>query len=329
MYFYHFVDLPWFFQSKLFKCRTVNKFHSSPKQNSSHNMLCHVKIFLPVLNINFLSCSVYIHVFKYIHKKLNEWKNDRRIYDGQLFYDLLIDSCFGASQSHMIPRFTESSDFVRTLVVDTTVLDFIISHGRQLPMYTQIGHLRWDSDQGRPSTGMPQGAGLDANSLYPFSMSFDMPTGPCWSSTAPDFVRKGPAPSAVSNSQVAIEWLEFETRQRSTQILHAGNGPEVRIGTTGVPLDGFTPSCMAFNFQGCFWHQCDKCQDWQFRAKKACLESFFNRTPEDFHCYDDMIKDWSYQTELYGWPLCDWMQYHAWWWQWAGGLLDSRDDPVL
>ena len=49
-----------------------------------------------------------------------------------------------------------------------------------------------------------------------------MPTGPCWTRASPDFVRKGPSKQGVNHSQIALEWLDFESQRRGVKILHAG-----------------------------------------------------------------------------------------------------------
>ena len=136
-----------------------------------------------------------------------------------------------------------------------------------------------------------------------------MPTGPCWTRASPDFVRKGPSKQGINHSQIALEWLDFESQRRGVKILHAGNGPEVRIGASGVAVDGFAPSsCTAFFFDGCFWHSCELCQGDPSPTKRAKLESFFDTTAEDIRRYDDMVKDYvaGYCQEVVTMRECEW-----------------------
>ena len=129
--------------------------------------------------------------------------------------------------------------------------------------------------------------GWDANSLYSFSMSQEMPTGVCQTRTAPDFVKKAPATKGTNHSKVSLEWLDFEAHKQGVTIFNASNGPEVKIGAGRVTLDGFEPtSCTAFLFQGCFWHACE-CQegrdeDGRTSAKRARIEEMFGTSMEEF-----------------------------------------------
>ena len=67
-----------------------------------------------------------------------------------------------------------------------------------------------------------------------------------------------------------------------TDITYAGNGPEVRIGASGVAVNAFAPlSCTAYFFDGYFWHCCELCQGDPSPVKRAKLESFFDTTAGD------------------------------------------------
>ena len=163
--------------------------------------------------------------------------------------------------------------------------------------------------RGDPTEVCRRVTGFDANGLYAYSMSLMMPTGPCWIRTAPGFERKGPNPRGVNHSQASIEWLDFEVQQRGVKIFHAGNGPEVRIGAAGVPVDGFAPStCTAYFFDGCYWHHCESCHGDMSPAKRARLESRFHTTPEDIRRYDDMTKEYvsGYSKEVVTMKECEW-----------------------
>jgi hypothetical protein len=50
---------------------------------------------------------------------------------------------------------------------------------------------------------------------------------------------------------MAIEWLEWEARQRDIQIRHEYNNTEKRIGSRRLPVDGFhAESQTVFQFHG-------------------------------------------------------------------------------
>ena len=151
--------------------------------------------------------------------------------------------------------------------------------------------------RGDPKEVCKRVRGWDANSLYSFSMSQEMPTGVCQTRTAPDFVKKAPSPKGGNHSKVSLEWLDFEAHKRGVTIFNALNGPEVKIGAGRVTLDGFEPTlCTAFLFQGCFWHACE-CQegrdkDGRSAAKRARIEEMFGTSMEDIRRRDAMMRDY-------------------------------------
>ena len=62
-------------------------------------------------------------------------------------------------------------------------------------------------------------------------------------------------------SQASIQWLETEARKRGITIRHALNGGEVKVpnGKGGFyKLDGVSGN-LAFEYNGCVWHGCNKC----------------------------------------------------------------------
>ena len=137
----------------------------------------------------------------------------------------------------------------------------------------------------------------DANSLYSFSMSQEMPTGVCQTRTAPDSVKKAPMAKGVNRSKVSLEWLDFEAHKRCVTIFNASNGPGVKIGACCVTLDSFEPnSCTAFLFHGCFWHACE-CQegrdkDGRSPTKRGRIEKMFGASMEDICWRDAMMRDY-------------------------------------
>ena len=103
--------------------------------------------------------------------------------------------------------------------------------------------------------------GFDANMLYPWGMAQEMPIGPC-------IVRKEPLYRATETrnwkgySNVSMEWLNYEAHVRGDiNIQHKGNGPEVKIGSKHIPVDGYhAESETIFQFHGCMFHG-HTCQD--------------------------------------------------------------------
>ena len=58
-------------------------------------------------------------------------------------------------------------------------------------------------------------------------------------------------------SSIALCWLDWWAQQNNVQILHASNGPEVKLA--GYKVDGFDPkNNTVLQFHGCFWHACPK-----------------------------------------------------------------------
>jgi len=90
--------------------------------------------------------------------------------------------------------------------------------------------------------------GYDANSLYLYCLSLKMPTG------FP--IRRKPEDNfypvkTFSISQVAMEWLEYETLKRGTYIKHRPFSYGHEIGCRKVRLDGFAPETQSvFQFYG-------------------------------------------------------------------------------
>jgi hypothetical protein len=93
--------------------------------------------------------------------------------------------------------------------------------------------------------------GYDANALYLWAMMQPMPTG--------QYTRRLDPESDGFKKQwsgkMAIEWLEWEARQRDIQIRHEYNNTEKRIGSRRLPVDGFhaeSQTVFSFTVSCCF-----------------------------------------------------------------------------
>ena len=123
----------------------------------------------------------------------------------------------------------------------------------------EVGHTRIRSpDYGADALVCKALVGYDANSLYPWGMSCEMPVGPCLVRHEPNFEpeltehgRSGPR-----HSRASLQWLAYEAVKLGYQdIQHAGNGPEVRVGQRHIPVDGYhAESATVFQFYGCVFH---------------------------------------------------------------------------
>ena len=105
------------------------------------------------------------------------------------------------------------------------------------------------SDYGNASRLCQAVAGYDANALYLWAISQDMPTG--WHSRRREqnnFIRE----SAQLHGQMASEWLTWEAERTGRAIRHQVNGREKRIGK--LPVDGWcSETNTAYQFHGCFY----------------------------------------------------------------------------
>ena len=171
--------------------------------------------------------------------------------------------------------------------------------------------------------------GYDANSLYPWAMAQDMPIGACRVRSEPDFAsddgdRHGgegtpPAPGGPRHSKAALQWLAYEARVRGLEgMLHAGNGPEVRLGLRHLPVDGYHPdSATVFQFHGCLFHG-HACRDFRDDWLGTSAQERRQRTEEIA----------TYLTETCGYALvtiweCEWERLKTT----AGPAADSVVEP--
>ena len=75
----------------------------------------------------------------------------------------------------------------------------------------------------------------------------------------PDFLRTD---FRTPFSKISLEWLHHIEETMGEFIAHGGNGPEVRIGSKKVLVDGFdAESGIIYQFHGCFYHAHEICQD--------------------------------------------------------------------
>ena len=60
-------------------------------------------------------------------------------------------------------------------------------------------------------------------------------------------------------SKISIKWLNWHSDTKGLHIQHAMNGGEHKITNAGK-VDGFCKATnTVYEFQGCFWHGCEKC----------------------------------------------------------------------
>ena len=91
--------------------------------------------------------------------------------------------------------------------------------------------------------------GFDANALYLWAITQNMPTG--------HYVRRRTENNFKPENKhpIAQEWLQFESFRRGIAIRHNGNHSEKRIGPLQYPVDGFCAETnQVFEFHGCYFH---------------------------------------------------------------------------
>ena len=115
--------------------------------------------------------------------------------------------------------------------------------------------------------------GVDANSLYLWAFSQDMPSGDFEIRHAPLFRRE--KTTSKDFSLAAIQWLETEAKHRDTKILHKLNGGEMIMGSRRIKVDGFAPDIdTIFQFHGCFYHAHETC----FKNRMNEIHPYYNMT---------------------------------------------------
>ena len=97
--------------------------------------------------------------------------------------------------------------------------------------------------------------GFDANSLYPYCMAKEMPTGYYTLQEEENQYRKD-----TRYSREAIQWLEHVMRTTGAKIRHAWNGGEHRIANYEV--DGYDETTRTvYEYHGCYYHK-HFCNTW-------------------------------------------------------------------
>ena len=92
--------------------------------------------------------------------------------------------------------------------------------------------------------------GYDANALYLWSLTLNMPTG--WHRRRREQNAFRPE-SAQLHGQMAVEWLTWEAARTGRALRHQVNGREKRIGK--LLVDGWcSETNTAYQFHGCFYH---------------------------------------------------------------------------
>ena len=100
--------------------------------------------------------------------------------------------------------------------------------------------------------------GYDANALYLWALSQEMPVGlyTHWQPAGPyKFQSKVPI-------KEADEWLAWVAHQHQVTLRTRLNNSEKRLGDRQLPMDGFDPnSNTPYQYMGCYWHGCPTCFD--------------------------------------------------------------------
>ena len=72
------------------------------------------------------------------------------------------------------------------------------------------------------------------------------------------------------SSRSAYEWLNWIEETQGLTLRHDRNNSEKRIGDRGLPVDGWCPTTnTVYQFHGCWWHACDRCQVVEQAIEKA------------------------------------------------------------
>ena len=161
------------------------------------------------------------------------------------------------------------------------------------------------TDYGQDAISCQSIIGLDVNTLYPWSMAQDLPVGPCIVRREPDYRATESAKSwGPCHSAASLQWLFYESHIRGIRIQHAANGPEVKVGTKHIPVDGFHGDTgTVFQFHGCLFHG-HGCSD-----KKDAGISWLGTTPDERRCRRESMQ--SYIKDICGYNLvvmweCEW-----------------------
>ena len=106
-----------------------------------------------------------------------------------------------------------------------------------------------EAERGQAAKLSQKIVGYDANALYLWALTQDMPTGSYEQRLAEnEFKPKG-------SIRMANDWLEFVAHKESIHIRHQLNNTEKHTGGRRLPDNGINAQTqMVYQFHGCFWH---------------------------------------------------------------------------
>ncbi len=117
-----------------------------------------------------------------------------------------------------------------------------------------------------------------------------------------NFVKVYPTPL----SRVSISWLAHVEATEDVALEHARNGPEFRVGSRKIPVDGYSDATKTvYQFHGCFYHGCVMCKpkNRDVKQRGRTLNQKFKQTEK----ITQYIKDCGF-TVVEMWE-CKWRQY--------------------
>ena len=99
--------------------------------------------------------------------------------------------------------------------------------------------------------------GYDANALYLWVLSQDMPVG-----LYTHWQYAGAKLQPTFPWREADEWLAWTAHQHGIALRTRLNNTKKRLGDYQLPVDGFDPACNTpYQYMGCYWHGCPSCFD--------------------------------------------------------------------
>jgi hypothetical protein len=195
------------------------------------------------------------------------------------------------------PQFSTLYDLIRNHTVGGPSIIFHRYHERGKTKIKE--HIYGDSAKMCESV-----CGLDANGLYLWCFSQEMPTGSFVVRQEPDFKVESPSKPF---STVSLQWIKHLEESLDRPIAHAQNGGEVKIGTRKIPVDGFDPATQTvYQFHGCFIHGHTACYD-ENKAHPYHPGKTFGDIHRKTEGISDYIRSCGY-TLIEIWE-CDWKRH--------------------